>query len=145
MSNLAAFFAHNKKQNGNIKRAVSKNFVDEQGKSIEWEFAPVSPERDSELKSESTKRSLITQGKRKGQYNTDFDHFKYQRLLTVESIVFPNLNDKELQDSYGVMGADVLLGKMLTIGEIAEAAAAAQEANGYEAELEDLVEEVKNS
>ena len=144
MTNLAAFFAHNKKKNGNIKRAVSKNFVDEQGKSIEWEFAPVSPERDSELKSESTKRSLITQGKRKGQYNTDFDHFKYQRLLTVESIVFPNLNDKELQDSYKAMGADALLGKMLTIGEIADASAAAQEANGYEADLEDLVEEVKN-
>lgn len=144
MSNLTAFFAHNKKQNGNIKRAVSKSFVDEQGKSIEWEFAPVSPERDAELKSECTKRSMITQGKRKGQFNTDFDHFKYQRLLTVESIVFPNLNDKELQDSYKAMGADELLGKMLTIGEIADASAAAQEANGYEADLEDLVEEVKN-
>ncbi|WNN77775.1 hypothetical protein RKS58_08015 [Lysinibacillus capsici] len=144
MSNLQAFFAHNKKQNGNIKRAVSKSFVDEQGKPIGWEFAPVSPERDAELKSESTKRSMIMQGKRKGQYNTDFDHFKYQRLLTVESIVFPNLNDKELQDSYGVMDADALLGKMLTIGEIADASAAAQEANGYEADLEDMVEEVKN-
>ena len=144
MSNLTAFFAHNKKQNGNIKRAVSKSFVDEQGKPIEWEFAPVSPERDAELKSECTKRSMITHGKRKGQFNTDFDHFKYQRLLTVESIVFPNLNDKELQDSYKAMGADELIGKMLTIGEIADASAAAQEANGYEADLEDLVEEVKN-
>lgn len=144
MSNLQAFFAHNKKQNGNIKRAVSKSFVDEQGKPIEWEFAPISPERDAELKSESTKRSMITQGKRKGQYNTDFDHFKYQRLLTVESIVYPNLNDKELQDSYGVMGADALLGKMLTIGEMADASAVAQEVNGYQAELEDMVEEVKN-
>ncbi|WP_342441745.1 hypothetical protein MHB65_22130 [Lysinibacillus sp. FSL K6-0075] len=144
MTNLTAFFAHNKKQNGNIKRAVSKSFVDEQGKPIEWEFAPVSPERDAELKSDSTKRSMIMQGKRKGQYNTDFDHFKYQRLLTVESIVFPNLNDKELQDSYKAMGADALLGKMLTIGEIADASAAAQEANGYEADLEDMVEEVKN-
>ncbi|MGK4115771.1 hypothetical protein AB0Y38_05715 [Lysinibacillus capsici] len=144
MSNLTAFFAHNKKQNGNIKRAVSKNFVDEQGKPIEWEFAPVSPERDAELKSECTKRSMITQGKRKGQFNTDFDHFKYQRLLTVESIVYPNLNDKELQDSYGVMGADALLGKMLTIGEMADASAVAQEVNGYQAELEDMVEEVKN-
>lgn len=144
MSNLQAFFAHNKKQNGNIKRAISKSFVDEQGKPIEWEFAPVSPDRDAELKSECTKRSMITQGKRKGQFNTDFDHFKYQRLLTVESIVFPNLNDKELQDSYKAMGADALLGKMLTIGEIADASAAAQEANGYEADLEDLVEEVKN-
>ncbi|MGE6602590.1 phage tail assembly chaperone [Lysinibacillus fusiformis] len=144
MSNLAAFFAHNKKQNGNIKRVVSKKFEDEQGNPIEWEFAPITPERDAELKSDSTKRSMITQGKRKGQFNTDFDHFKYQRLLTVESIVYPNLNDKELQDSYGAMGADQLLGKMLTIGEIANAAAAAQEANGYEAELEDMVEEVKN-
>ncbi|WPK12232.1 hypothetical protein R6U77_00670 [Lysinibacillus louembei] len=144
MSNLQAFFAHNKKKQDNIKRAISKSFVDENGNAVEWEFAPISPERDAELKSESTKRSLITQGKRKGQYNTDFDHFKYQRLLTVESIVFPNLNDKELQDSYGVLGADELLGKMLTIGEIAEAAAAAQAANGYEVELDELVEEVKN-
>jgi len=144
MSNLTAFFAHNKKQNENIKRAISKKFVDEHGNPIEWEFAPVSPERDAELKTESTKRSMITQGKRKGQFNTDFDHFKYQRLLTVESIVFPNLNDKELQDSYKAMGADSLLGKMLTIGEIADASAAAQEVNGYEAELEDMVEEVKN-
>ncbi|MFY0520922.1 phage tail assembly chaperone [Lysinibacillus sp. UGB7] len=144
MTNLAAFFAHNKKENENIKRAISKRFVDENSKPIEWEFAPVSPERDADLKTESTKRSMITQGKRKGQFNTDFDHFKYQRLLTVESIVHPNLKDKELQDSYGVMGADALLGKMLTIGEIADASAAAQEVNGYEAELEDLVEEVKN-
>ncbi|MFA1738066.1 phage tail assembly chaperone [Lysinibacillus fusiformis] len=39
----------------------------------------------------------------------------------------------ELQDSYDAMGSDQLLGNMLTIGEIANAAAAAQEANGYEA------------
>lgn len=144
MSNLAAFFAHNKKQKGNIERPISTSFLDEEGNPIKWKFAPISPERDAELKSESTKRSLITQGKRKGQFNTNFDHFKYQRLLTIESIVFPNLNDKELQDSYGVMGADVVFGKMLTIGEIADASSAAQEANGYEAELEDMVEEVKN-
>lgn len=39
----------------------------------------------------------------------------------------------ELQDSYDAMGSDQLLGNMLTIGEIANAAAEAQEANGYEA------------
>ncbi|KOY81279.1 hypothetical protein I6G82_02690 [Lysinibacillus macroides] len=144
MNNLQAFFSHNKKQQDNIKKPISKSFIDENGNAIEWEFAPISPERDAELKTESTKRSLITQGKRKGQYNTDFDHFKYQRLLAVESIVFPNLNDKDLQDSYGVYGATELLGKMLTIGEITEAAKAAQEVNGYDLELDDLVEEVKN-
>lgn len=127
-----------------MKEAVSKSFVDEKGKPIKWEFAAISPERDEELKAECTKRSMITQGKRKGQYNTDFDRFKYQRLLTVESIVFPNLKNKELQDSYGVMGADELLGKMLTIGEIAEASKVASEVNGYDLELDDLVEEVKN-
>lgn len=144
MTNLQAFFAHNKKKQDNIKRAISKNFVDEDDKAMEWEFGPITPERDTELKAASTKRALITQGKRKGQYNTDFDHFKYQRLLAVESIVFPNLNDKELQDSYGVFGAEELLGKMLTIGEITDAAKAAQEVNGFELELEELVEEVKN-
>lgn len=29
---------------------------------------------------------------------------------------FPDLNDKDLQDSYGVMGADSLLKAMLTPG-----------------------------
>ncbi|MEC1180350.1 hypothetical protein P9B03_17790 [Metasolibacillus meyeri] len=144
MSNLQAFFAHNKKKQDNIKQPISKNFMDEAGQVIEWEFAPISPERDTELKAQCTKRTLITQGKRKGQYNTDFDHFTYQRLLTVESIVFPNLHDRDLQDSYGVYGADELLSKMLTIGEMADAAAAAQTANGYEVNVEDLVEEVKN-
>ncbi|MFJ7698974.1 hypothetical protein [Lysinibacillus fusiformis] len=46
----------------------------------------------------------------------------------VESIVYPNVNDKKLQDSYGAMGSDQLLGKMLTIGEIANVATAVQEA-----------------
>ncbi|UZN00555.1 hypothetical protein OL548_14110 [Lysinibacillus sp. MHQ-1] len=32
---------------------------------------------------------------------------------------------------------------MLTIGEIADASAVAQEVNGYQAELEDMVEEIK--
>ncbi|MCS1396057.1 MULTISPECIES: hypothetical protein [Lysinibacillus] len=53
-------------------------------KVIRLEFAPITPERDAELKSDSTKHSMIMQGKQKGQYNTDFDRFKYQRLLTVE-------------------------------------------------------------
>lgn len=144
MSNLQAFFAHNKKQNENIKRAVSKRFVDENGNPIEWEFAAISPARDEELKSECTKRSMITQGKRKGQYNTNFDNIKYQRLLTVESVVYPNLHDRELQDSYGVMGANELLNKMLTIGELTDASVAAQEVNGFDIEIDELVEEAKN-
>ncbi|GEM_PF-3386888 len=41
------------------------------------------------------------------------------------------------------MGSDQLLRNMLTIGENTNAAAAAQEANGYEA-AGDMVEEVKN-
>ncbi|ACA40573.1 MULTISPECIES: phage tail assembly chaperone [Lysinibacillus] len=41
------------------------------------------------------------------------------------------------------MGADQLLCKMLTIGEIAYVDTITQEANGYDAELEDIVEEVK--
>ena len=56
----------------------------------------------------------------------------------------PNLNDKELQDSYHVMGADTLLKAMLTAGEYANYLERVQEVNGFDVPMEELVEDVKN-
>ena len=86
-------------------------------------------QRDEELRKSCTKR-LEVPG-RKGQFTKDTDFDKYVGLLTVECVVFPNLNDAELQNSYGVMGADALLKKMLKPGEYADLLAKVQEINGF--------------
>ena len=57
--------------------------------------------------------------------------------------VFPNLNDKSLQDSYGVMGAEALLKAMLTSGESANYFQKAQEVCGF-TPIEELTEQAKN-
>ena len=53
-------------------------------------------------------------------------------------------NDKELQDSYKVMGADALLKTMLTPGEYAEYLTKIQEVCGFDTTMQDEVDEAKN-
>lgn len=72
------------------------------------------------------------------------DYAQYVGKLAVACTVFPDLNNKELQDSYQVMGAESLLKKMLTPGEYQDYLAKVQEINGFDIALEDLVEDAKN-
>ena len=64
--------------------------------------------------------------------------------LASECTVYPNLNDKALQDSYHVMGADALLKAMLTAGEYAGYLEKIQQVNGFDSTMEEQVEEAKN-
>ncbi|MNN89462.1 Phage XkdN-like protein [compost metagenome] len=59
-------------------------------------------------------------------------------------MTFPDLKNAELQKSYGVMGAEALLHKMLLPGEYANLVQKVQELNGFDADMNELVEEVKN-
>jgi hypothetical protein len=74
-------------------------------------------------------------------FNTE--HFQ-KEPLAVACTVFPDLNNKELQDSYKVMGADVLLKTMLTPGEYADYVQKVQEVCGFDTSLQDEVDEAKN-
>ena len=78
------------------------------------------------------------------QYTQETDYNQYLGKLASKCTVFPNLNDKELQDSYHVMGADTLLKAMLTAGEYANYLEKVQEVNGFDVPMEELVEDVKN-
>ncbi|EQG32401.1 phage XkdN-like family protein [Clostridioides difficile DA00129] len=62
----------------------------------------------------------------------------------METIVFPDLHDAELQNSYGVMGAEELLTTMLTPGEYTDLSSEVGEVNGFDRTFEDKVEEAKN-
>lgn len=139
---LSAFLSQNAIQEENIKYVASKRFIDENKKPMEWELKCIDSQRDEDLRKSCTKR-LEVPGK-KGQFTRETDFDKYVGLLAVECVVFPDLNDAELQDSYHVMGADALLKAMLKPGEYAELLAKVQEINGFNENFEDKVETAKN-
>ena len=142
MGNLSAFLAENALKVENIKHVASRRFVGEGGKPIEWEIACITSNEDEKLRKDCTKRVPIP-GKR-NQFTTETDYNLYLGKLAAMCTVFPNLNDSELQNSYGVMGADALLKAMLTPGEYADYLTVIQEVNGFDISFEDQVDEVKN-
>lgn len=140
MSDFSAFFARNKKKHDNLKYVASADFVDSKGEPIEWEIRRLSARDDEQIRRAATKQIKL----RNGSVRNEMDTNVYLRKLTVASIVYPNLNDKELQDEYDVMGADDLLMEMLTPGEYAELSTKVTEHNGFNISMQELVDEAKN-
>ena len=141
MSDFSVFMAGNALKGDTVKFVASKRFV-VKGKPVQWEIKAIDSDTDEAIRKECTKRVPIA-GKR-GQYNNETDTDKYIGKMCLACTVYPNLNDAELQDSYGVKGADALLKKMLLPGEYTEYKAKVMEVNGYDMSMEELVDEAKN-
>ena len=138
---LSAFLAQNAKKVDNQFIAASPRFVDEDGKPVEWEICCITANENSQIR-KSCMRSVPVPGRR-GQYTQDFDAASYQSKIAARCTVFPNLNDAELQASYGVMGAENLITTMLTAGEFEDYSAKILELNGFSAS-DELIDEAKN-
>lgn len=139
---LSAFLAENALTVENVKFAASKRFMSDDGKPMLWEIKTITGTEDEALRKSCAKRVPIP-GK-KNQYQKETDYDMYLGKLAVACTVFPDLNNKELQDSYKVMGADALLKTMLTPGEYADYVQKVQEVCGFDTSLQDEVDEAKN-
>lgn len=140
MSDFSVFMAGNAAESETVKYVASKRFV-VKGEPVAWEIKPIDSNLDEALRKECTKR--VPTGKR-GQFTQETDTDKYMAKMCVACTVYPDLQNAELQDSYGVMGADALLKKMLLPGEYTEYKAKVMEVNGYDMSMEELVDEAKN-
>ena len=70
---------------------------------------------------------------------------KLLQKMMVASVVFPNLNDKDLQDSYGVMTPEELITEMVDDpGEYNNFGKYLNELNGFNEGINEKVEEAKN-
>lgn len=138
---LSAFMAQNAKTVDNRKIAVSRRFTDENSKAMEWEITCITAAENQKIRKDSLRNIPVT-GKR-GQYTQDFDAAQYQAKLAARCVVFPDLNDAALQESYGVMGAEALVSTMLTPGEFDDLIIAITELCGFTTDGE-LVDEAKN-
>jgi hypothetical protein len=142
MSNLRLFLKQNKKVKENTKYAATKSLVDENGEPLLWEIRPIKTKEDEKLRDECI-REVPIPGK-PNMYRYKLDTTEYMTKLAVASIVFPNLYDAELQDSYGVKTPEDLLKEMIDDpGEYNELLLFIQNFNGFSA-LDDKVEEAKN-
>ncbi|MEC0171652.1 phage tail assembly chaperone [Paenibacillus graminis] len=140
MSEFSAFFAQAAAVEATEEFVVSKRFKDKDGKPIPWKLTSITEEENLELRKASNKK---VKG-RNGVYTSEFDPNEYLAKMVGASVVYPNLKDAELQKSYGVKGADALLRKMLLPGEFTVLAERVQALNGYDQDLNELVDEVKN-
>ena len=142
MSTLSAFMAENALAVEHIKFPASARFLDEEKNPVQWEIKTISATEDEDLRKSCAKRMPVPGRKNQFQRETDYD--MYLGKLAVTCTVFPDLNSAELQNSYHVMGAEALLKAMLTPGEYAGYIQKIQEVCGFDATLQDEVDEVKN-
>lgn len=136
MSSLKAFLNPIKVENKEV--IVSERFV-EDGKPVPFVIRPVTQEENEEILRRF--RKTVKKGK---DVQETFDQIGYSHELVVTAVVFPNLNDEELQKAYGVLGSTKLLKKMLLIGEFAALAEEVRNLSGLEEDINDDIEEAKN-
>ncbi len=140
MSDLSAFFAQNVNSDVTEEVIVSERFKDSEGKPVPWKIRSMTEEENEAIRKSATRRVKGPNGTQTQEVNPN----EYAAKLVVTSVVFPNLKDSDLQKSYGVMGAEALLRKMLFPGEYSTLLQKVQELNGFDKNMEELMDEVKN-
>lgn len=143
MGNLSRFLKKNKKVKENIQIAATQSLCDEKGEPLLWEVRPLTTKEDAAIREACTVDIQVT-GK-PGLYRQKFNTNKYLAAMAAACVVVPNLNDKELQDSYGVMGAEQLLLEMIdNSGEYDAFLQRIQAYQGFDQSFQEKVDEAKN-
>ena len=140
MKDLKFFLKQNTIPVENQEVEVSKRFKDDAGNNVKFEIKSISNEMDDALRKQNTRQVK----KAKGVIVPELDQQKYFVDLVLKSLVYPDLDDKELQDSWGVMDSRELINAMLLPGEYTALLQEVQKINGWDLNVEDIKEEAKN-
>lgn len=139
---LKGFFKQNAKIVTEVEYVASKRFTDDEGNPIVWRIRVLTNKELDKLRARFTKK-VYEPGTRTAEERMDLTAFTDE--LLVRTIVFPALDDMELQNSWGVSNELDLVKAMLNGGELTDLTRAIQEAQGFETGFEDKVKAVKNS
>ena len=143
MSDLSRFLKANKIKRENTTFAATKSLVDAKGNPLPLTIKPLTTKENDAIRDECM-IEVPVKGK-PNMFRPKLDTSKYIGKMICACVVEPNLYDKDLQDSYGVMSPDDLLKEMIDDpGEYQEFATFVQNFNGFNTTLEDKVEEAKN-
>lgn len=143
MSDLSRFLKENKKIKENTTFPATASLTDDKGKPLLWVIKPLTTRANDELRDDCTYDVQI-KGK-PNQFRQKLDTSKYLAKMICASVVEPNLNDKDLQNSYGVMTPEDLIREMIDDpGEYNSFAEFIQNFNGFTETLDEKVEKAKN-
>lgn len=143
MGSLSLFLKSNKKEKSVTEYAATKSLCDEDGNPVKWTIRPISTKENDAIRDECTIDVQVT-GK-SNVYRPKLVTSKYVAKLICATVIMPDLNDKDLQDSYGVMSAEELLREMVDDpGEYSEFARFVQNFNGFNETVSDKVNDAKN-
>lgn len=137
---LKAFFRQNAEQIPNRKVVISRRFKDEDGNPVEWELKALDAGTQQDIRTRAMEMNATgskSTASIKMAYNTALSNI----LTAVNAVVFPDLNDKELQDSYDAKKPEELIGKMLLPDEFDKLI---DEINAISEDLDELEETAKN-
>ena len=142
MSNFSKFMKANKIQKQNAFHPVTKSLVDENGEPLLWEIRPLTTKENEAIR-ESCTVDVPVKGK-PNQYRPKVDMNKYQTKMMCAAIVNPDLNNADLQNSYGVMSAEELIKEMVdNPAEYTDLMIFIQQLSGFKT-LQEEVDEAKN-
>ena len=142
MSNFSKFMKANKIQKQNVMHPVTKSLVDENGEPLLWEIKPLTTKENEHIRELCT-IEVPVKGK-PNQYRFKVDVDKYNTKVMCAAIVSPDLNNAELQNSYGVMSAEELLKEMVdNPAEYTDLFLFVQKLSGFKT-LQEEVDEAKN-
>ena len=143
MSKFSRFMKENKAVKENTTYAATKSLTDEKGNPLFWTIKPLTTKENDNIRDDCM-IDVPVKGK-PNAYRPKLNTSKYIAKMICACIVEPNLYDKELQDSYGVMTPEDLLREMVDDpGEYQDLASFVQNFNGFDTTLDDKVEEAKN-
>ena len=143
MGNLTLFLKKNKKSKVNTFYAATKSLCDANGEPLKWEIKALTTKQSEDIRTECTVEVPVT-GK-PGMYRPKVDTKLYVAKLIASCVVFPDLYNAELQDSYGVRTPEDLLKEMVDDPvEYDKLAEFIQNFNGLDESLSEKVEEAKN-
>ena len=143
MSNFSQFMKANKIQKENTTFPATKSLVDSEGNPLKWTIKPLTTKENDNIR-DACMIEIPVVGK-PNVYRPKLDTSKYMCKILCASVVEPNLYDKELQDSYGVMTPEDLVKEMIDDpGEYQAFVTFVQDFNGFNTTLNDKIEEAKN-
>ena len=138
---LLSLYGITEKKNG--RYAPTSTLKDENGKPLEWEFRHITSKENEELKDACTMDVQVT-GK-PNLFRPRLEMTKYLSKLITVSTVYPDLYDKELQDSYGAMTPEELVYAMVDdAGEYQNFSVWMQKFQGFDKGIDEKVKEAKN-
>ena len=139
------FLAQNAKRVEYREVVISDRFVGDDGKPLAFKIRPVSDTENEAIKDSCIE---IKQGNRaarrsKQKASANFRMDQYHAAICAAGTVEPDLNNPELQNSYGAASAEELIGLMLLAGEGQDLYDEIMDLSGFVNDSE-LVEDAKN-